>query len=343
MREPFLRGDGESKTETWVRDVGGTICPQPWAPSAHPSLCVPPAPADPNPLGAMCSGRGGWGAQLRGYPGTEGRPDRAGCGPGMRAVPLGGAGGRDRGGARAAFIPPSSFSSSLPPPPPGARSPSRERAAGGRMLQTAAEAGGWAGRAGGAGAAIRRGVGTAVARAKLWEEGDAPGGSEEQSRIRAGASAVPAPQCSAPLPLSILAVPPAPGSGQRRASGWQSGDAASAPLPHSEGAGSKGKLVPRSPARAPAAALLLVLFRLTAGPRPAGCEASPGHGVPVRPAAIGHAACGPRGAVTAGSSSACGPRAGVAASRRGWRGPYGAAAVAARLRSSPRGTAGRNR
>ncbi|XP_015741130.2 zinc finger protein 385C isoform X1 [Coturnix japonica] len=39
----------------------------------------------------------------------------------------------------------SSSSSSLPPPPPGARSPSRERAAGGRMLQTAAEADGWAG------------------------------------------------------------------------------------------------------------------------------------------------------------------------------------------------------
>ncbi|XP_066837810.1 zinc finger protein 385C isoform X1 [Anser cygnoides] len=73
----------------------------------------------------------------------------------MRTVPVGGeegggGGGRARGGAHAAFIPPVPPPPPPPlppppPPPPGARSPSRERAAGGRMLQTAAEPGGWAG------------------------------------------------------------------------------------------------------------------------------------------------------------------------------------------------------
>ncbi|XP_039943009.1 zinc finger protein 385B-like [Hirundo rustica] len=54
-------------------------------------------------------------------------------------------GGLDRGGASAAFIPPLPPPPSPPPPPPRARSHGREREAGGRMLQTAAEPGGWAG------------------------------------------------------------------------------------------------------------------------------------------------------------------------------------------------------
>lgn len=82
-------------------------------------------------------------------------------------------------------------------------------------------------------------------------------------------------------------------------------------------------------------------FRLSAGPRPAGCEASPGHGVPV----CGHRARSvrPTRGRDRGRQLGLRPRVGVAVSRRGWRGPYGAAAVAARLCSSPRGTAGHNR
>lgn len=192
-----------------------------------------------------------------------------------------GAGGRDRGGARAAFIPPSSSSCSLPPPPPGARSPSRERAAGGRMLQTAAEAGGWAGRAGGAGAAIRRGVGTAVVRAKLWEEGNAPGGSEEQSWIRAGVSGVPGRNAPLRCPSPSRPFPRRSGAGSAVPRGGRAGAQPQLRCPTRKASGREGNLfrgARREPRLQP---LSSCRFRLTARPGPAGCEASPGHGVPV--------------------------------------------------------------
>ena len=278
-------------------------------------LCVPlPASTDPQPFGAMCSGRGGRGAQLRGFPGTERCPDRAGCGPEMR----GGSGGDGTAAARALpSSPPSSFSSSLPPPPPGARSPSRERAAGGRMLQTAAEAGGWAGKAGGAGAAIRRGVGTAVARAKLWEEGM----RREAPRSRAGfvPGSAPCSRRNAPLrcPSPSRPSPRRQGAGSAVPRGGRAGTQPQLRCPTRKTSDRKGNLfrgVRQEPRLQPFSSCC---FRLSAGPRPAGCEASPGHGVPV----CGHRARSVR--PTRGRDR--GRQLGLRAACRGGREPSGMA------------------